>query len=93
MASRSSGNARLLVVAAIAAFIAGCWMGMGSDEGSDAYCVVTTASAPSRAGFAPGELVERSGDECQAGEPTVCGSFEPETGDDRQFVSDECADD
>lgn len=93
MASRSSGNARLLVVAIIAAFIAGCWMGMGSEEGGDAYCVVTTASAPSRAGFAPGQFVERTGDECQAGEPTVCGSFEPETGDDRTFVADECADD
>jgi hypothetical protein len=93
MASKSSGNARLLVVAIIASFIAGCWMGMGSDDGGDAYCVVTTASAPSRPGFAPGQLVERSGDECQAGEPTICGSFEPETGDDRQFVSDECADD
>ena len=93
MASRSSGNARLLVVAVIAAFIAGCWMGMGSDDGSDAYCVVTTSSAPSRAGFAPGQFVERSGADCQAGEPTVCGTFEPATGDDRQFVSDECADD
>jgi len=93
MASGSAGNARLLIVAAIAAFIAGCWMGMGSDDGGDAFCVVTTASAPSRPGFAPGQLVERSGSECQAGEPTVCGSFEPSTGDDRQFVSDECADD
>jgi hypothetical protein len=90
--ARSSGNARLLVVAAVAAFIAGCWMGMGSEDGGNAYCVVTTASAPSRAGFAPGQFVEQSGDECQAGEPTVCGSFEPETGDDRQFVSEECAD-
>ena len=66
---------------------------MGSDDGGDAFCVVTTASAPSRPGFAPGQFVERTGDECQAGETTVCGSFEPATGDDREFVSDECADD
>jgi hypothetical protein len=89
----TSGNARLVAVATIAAFIAGCWMGMGSEEGGTSYCVVTTSSAASRPGFAPGQLVEQSGDECQAGEPTVCGSFEPETGDDREFVSDECADD
>jgi hypothetical protein len=55
--------------------------------------VVTPASAPSRPGYTSGQLVERTGDDCQAGEPTVCGSFEPATGDDRQFVSDECADD
>lgn len=93
MASKSAGNARLVIVAAIAAFIAGCWMGMGSDEGSDAYCVVTAASAPARAGFSAGQFVERTGDDCQAGEPTVCGTYEPETGEDRRFVSDECADD
>jgi hypothetical protein len=92
MASKS-GNGRLVVVAAIAAFIAGCWMGMGSEDGGDAYCVVTTSSAASRPGFAPGQFVEQSGGECQAGEPTVCGTFEPETGDDRQFVSEDCGDD
>jgi hypothetical protein len=92
MASRS-GNGRLVGVAAIAAFIAGCWMGMGSEEGGDSYCVVTTSSAASRPGYAPGQLVAQSGGECQAGEPTVCGNFEPETGDDREFVSNECSDD
>jgi hypothetical protein len=93
MASRSSGNARLLVVAIVASFIGGCWIGMGSEDGGDAYCVVTPASAPSRPEYAPGQLVVRTGDDCQAGEPTVCGTFEPETGDNRQFVSNECADD
>jgi hypothetical protein len=93
MASDGSGNARLVAVAAIAAFIAGCWMGMGSEDGGEAYCVVTIGSAPSRAGFAPGQLVERSGSECQPGEPTVCGSYEPSSGDDRRFISDECKDD
>ncbi len=93
MASNSSGNARLVGVATIAAFIAGCWLGMGNDDGSDAHCVVTGASAPSRAGSSPGQIVERTGSECQPGEPTVCGTFEPSTGDDREFVSDECADD
>ncbi len=93
MASRVSGNTRLVLVAGIGAFIAGCWLGMGNDDGSDAYCVVTPASAPSRAGYSPGQFIERTGSDCMAGEPTVCGSFEPSTGDDRQFVSDECADD
>jgi hypothetical protein len=55
--------------------------------------VVTASSAVARPGYAPGQLVEQSDGECQAGEPTVCGGFEPETGDDREFVSSECADD
>ena len=90
MATRS-GNTKLVLVAGIAAFIAGCWTGMGTDDGADAYCVVTLASAPDRAGFAPGQLVERQGADCAPGEPQVCGSYEP-SGDDRKFVSDECKD-
>jgi|RhiMetStandDraft_4_1073278.scaffolds.fasta_scaffold89177_2 hypothetical protein len=88
----TSGNARLVLVAAIAAFIAGCWTGMGTDDGSQAYCVVTVASAPERAGFTPGQLVEREGSDCASGEPQVCGSYDG-SGDDRKFVSDECKDD
>jgi hypothetical protein len=92
MASKS-GVARVGVVAVIAAFIGGCWVGMGSDASGDEYCVVTVASAGSRPGFTPGQFVERSGDDCQPGEPVVCGTYEPETGDDRRFVSAECPDD
>jgi hypothetical protein len=55
---------------------------------------VTSASAAARAGFAPGQLVEATGpDTCQPGEPLVCGRYEPETGDERTFVSDTCPDD
>lgn len=91
MASKS-GNTKLVLVAAVAAFIAGCWTGMGTDDGgADAYCVVTAASAPTRAGSSPGQLVERQGDDCQPGEPQVCGSYEGPA-DDQRFVSDECDD-
>ncbi len=93
MASKSGGSARLAIVAIIVAFIAGCWTGMGSETAGDAFCVVTVASAPARPGFAPGQIVERSGDQCQEGEATVCGRYEPETGEDRRFVSEECEDD
>jgi len=93
MASAST-NGKLVGVAAIAAFIAGCWMGMGSgSSGGDVYCVVTSASAAGRPGYAPGQLVERETLECQPGEPQVCGHFTPETGDDREFESDTCPDD
>lgn len=90
MASRS-GNTKLVLVAAVAAFIAGCWTGMGTDDGAGAYCVVSAASAPTRAGYSPGQLVERQGDDCQPGETQVCGSLEA-SGDDERFVSDECND-
>lgn len=91
MASRS-GNGRLVIVAAVAAFIGGCWMGMGTDDGAPAYCVVTAESAPGRPGFAPGQLVERQGSDCEPGEPQVCGTFES-SGDPESFASDECKDD
>jgi hypothetical protein len=93
MASKAGNGAKLGVVAVIASFIGGCWVGMGTDTSGDAYCVVTTASAGSRPGFAPGQFVERTGDDCQPGEPVVCGAYEPETGDDRTFVSAKCPDD
>lgn len=91
MATKSGSNGRLVIVATIAAFIAGCWAGMGSDDGSDAYCVVSVASSPQRPGFAPGQLVERDGEECVAGEAQVCGTFET-SGEADSFVSDECKD-
>ncbi len=92
MASTSS-NARLIGVAGLVAFIAGCWMGMGSESSGDPYCVVTSASAAGRPGYAPGQLVAQTGSGCQPGEPEVCGNYEPESGDDRTFVSDTCPDD
>ena len=91
MASASS-NGRLIGVAGLVAFIAGCWMGMGSESDGDPYCVVTSASAASRPGFAPGQLVDQTGTGCQPGEPEVCGRWEPESGDDRSFESDTCPD-
>jgi hypothetical protein len=91
MASGRS-NGRLIAVAGVAAFIAGCWMGMGSDSTGDPYCVVTTATAAQR-GAAAGQLVPEPSSGCLPGESEVCGRYEPETGDERQFVSDECPDD
>lgn len=92
MASTSS-NGKLIASALLAAFIGGCWMGMGSESAGEAYCVVTTASAAARPGYAAGQLVERSTFDCQPGEPQVCGRFSPGTGDDRRFESDRCPDD
>lgn len=105
MASAGSSS-RLAVTVAILGFVAGCWAGMGSDESGDVHCVVTGASAASRPGMAPGQIVEavdiaESDDEsddgddaaaCQAGEPQVCGHFEGGD-DDRRFVSEDCPDD
>ena len=92
MASASS-NGRLIGVAGLAAFVAGCWIGMGSESAGDPYCVVTSASASSRPGYVSGQVVPQTGIGCQPGEPVVCGRYEPETGDDRTFVSDACPDD
>ena len=65
---------------------------MGRGGWGDVYGVVTGASAPAGAGFAPGQLVPQpdEGAGCQPGEPMVCGRYEPETGEDRRFVSEEC---
>ena len=93
MAKGLGGNTRLIGVAAIVAFIAGCWVGMGSESAGDTYCVVTGSSAASRPGYLPGQLVEESTSGCQPGEPQVCGTWDPETGDARQFDSDRCPDD
>jgi hypothetical protein len=95
MASSNRGtNTRLGVVIVLVAFIAGCWMGMGTDATGDVYCVVSGASVAVRPGQVPGQLAEpvaAEGDEdgCAAGETQVCGSFEGE-GDDRRFESEEC---
>ena len=89
---KAPANTRLIGVAAIAAFIAGCWMGMGSESEGDAYCVVTGSSAASRPGYVAGQLVDKSTLECLPGEPQVCGRWEPATGDDRHFASDRCPD-
>lgn len=82
-------------MAGIAAFIAGCWMGMGSESAGDPYCVVTAASLAQRPGAVAGQIVEQQpADEgCRPGEVQVCGRFEPATGDDRRFSSDACPDD
>jgi hypothetical protein len=89
---KGSGSTRLVAVAGVTAFMAGCWIGMGSEASGDVYCVVTAASAPARAGFAPGQLVPQPDDDagCQPGEPMVCGRYEPATGEDRRFESDSC---
>jgi hypothetical protein len=88
----TSGNTRLAVAATIVSFVAGCWIGMGSEAEGDAYCVVTGASAPGRPGYAPGQLapLPEGATGCQPGEPMVCGRFEPELGEERRFVSDAC---
>ncbi|HEX5365151.1 MAG TPA: hypothetical protein VFW63_00605 [Acidimicrobiales bacterium] len=86
----TSGNRRLVLVAVLGAFVAGCWTGMESDQGgSDPWCVVTVASAAQRPGFVPGQLVEPAGADCLGGEPRVCGTFD-RSGGDRRFVSDSC---
>jgi hypothetical protein len=99
MASSTSGtNTRLGVVVVLVSFIAGCWMGMGTDETGDVYCVVTGASVAVRPGLVPGQLAEPivsddededDDDSCEAGETQVCGTFEGED-DDRRFESEEC---
>ena len=93
MATKTPGKGRIIGVAAIAAFIAGCWLGMGSESVGDPYCVVTGSSAADRPGYVPGQLVEMTTVACRPGEPQVCGRFEPATGDDRRFESDRCPDD
>lgn len=82
-------NVRLAVVAGLAGFVAGCWAGMGSTQGSDAYCVVTAASAPGRPGDAAGQFVPQQDGECNPGEPVVCGTF-GESDDIQTFDSDNC---
>jgi hypothetical protein len=75
------GNTRLVVVAGIAAFVAGCWVGMGSDTTGQPFCVA-----------APGQLVAMPASGCAPGETKICGRFEGEA-DNQAFVSDKCPDD
>jgi hypothetical protein len=88
-------NNKLIAVAAVAGFMAGCWAGLGSEHIGDVYCVVTVASAAGRPGLAPGQMVERTSPAtgCQPGEPVVCGRYEGAAADERTFVSDQCPDD
>lgn len=83
-----SGNTRLMVVAGIGAFIAGCWVGMGSDSTGQPFCV---SSTPQAAG-APPQLVAMPASGCAAGETKICGRYEGE-GDAQKFVSDKCPND
>jgi hypothetical protein len=85
----SASNTRLIVLAVIAAFIGGCWMGMGTDSSGDAFCVVTSETAAQHPGAAPGQLTDKPESGCLPGEPQVCGRFEGE-GDNQHFESDEC---
>lgn len=85
----TADRARLAAVAAIGGFIAGCWAGVGSTDGSPAYCVVTVASAPGRPGNAPGQFVPQQDGECNPGEPVVCGTFDG-ADDQATFSSDKC---
>jgi hypothetical protein len=82
----------MLIVIGVAAFLGGCWVGMGSDSSGESYCVVTDASAPAHPGLAPGQLADMPAAGCLPGEQEVCGSFEG-SGEDRKFVSDTCSDD
>jgi hypothetical protein len=92
MASKLPTNTRPLVLAGVAAFMAGCWIGMGSESSGEPFCVVTADSAAARAGVPAGQLVEQPSDGCLPGEPEVCGRFE-NGDDDEHFVSDSCPDD
>jgi hypothetical protein len=87
----SSSSTRLIVIAVLVSFVGGCWIGMGSDDPGDAFCVVTTATAAQHPGAAPGQLTDQPETGCLPGEPQVCGRFEGEA-DEQRFVSDECGD-
>jgi hypothetical protein len=85
----SSSNTRLIVLAVLAAFIGGCWMGQGTQSTGDGFCVVSDATAAQHPGAAPGQLVDQPETGCLPGEAQVCGRFEGE-GDDQHFESDQC---
>jgi hypothetical protein len=82
----------MFVIVGVAAFLGGCWVGMGSRSSGEAYCVVTDASAASHPGVRPGQLVDMPAGGCLPGEQEVCGRFEG-SGDERRFVSSGCPDD
>ncbi len=89
MAINASGT-RLVLVAGIGAFVAGCWVGMGSDTSGEPFCVVNDATAAQHAGTAPGQVVPAPAGGCQPGEQEVCGRVEGE-GNQQKFVSDRCS--
>jgi hypothetical protein len=83
-----AGNTRLMLVAGVGAFVAGCWVGMGSDTTGQPFCVAATAQP----GAAPGQIVAMPASGCPAGDVKVCGRYEGEA-DDQKFVSDKCPND
>jgi hypothetical protein len=88
----SSSNTRTFLIIGIAAFLGGCWVGMGTDDSGQSYCVVTDQTASMHPGVAPGQLADKPATGCVPGEQTVCGSWEG-SDEDRHFVSNECPDD
>jgi hypothetical protein len=88
----ANGNTRLVLVAGVAAFIAGCWVGMGSDTSGQPFCVVTDATAAQHPGMVSGQLAEQPASGCLPGEQEVCGRYEG-SGDEQHFVSDRCSGD
>ncbi len=88
MAVNASG-ARVWIVAGLVAFVAGCWVGMGSDTTGQPFCVVNDATAPAHPGVAPGQVVPAPAGGCLPGEQQVCGRIEG-SGDQQKFHSDRC---
>jgi hypothetical protein len=81
-----SGNTRIAIVAGVGAFLAGCWVGMGSDTTGQPFCVAAPAAG------ATGQLTPMQSSGCPTGQPKICGRFEG-TGEEQKFVSDKCPDD
>jgi hypothetical protein len=90
--AKSSSNTRTFLIIGIAAFLGGCWVGMGSDSSGSSYCVVNDATASMHPGVAPGQLADKPATGCVPGEQEVCGSWAG-SDDERHFVSDQCPDD
>ena len=85
----SSNTTRTFLMVGIAAFVGGCYVGMGTDSSGQSYCVVTDATASMHPGVAPGQMVDKPANGCVPGEQTVCGNWEG-ADEDRHFVSDQC---
>src|SRR5262247_1224554 len=60
----SSSNTRTFLIIGIAAFLGGCWVGMGTDDSGQAYCVVTDQTASMHPGVAPGQLADKPATGC-----------------------------
>ena len=92
MAGISASSGRTLALAGLATFMAGCWLGMGTDDsGGEPFCVVTEATAWQYPENAAGDIVDQPSDGCLPGEPEVCGRWEG-SGENRSFESDQCDD-